>query len=206
MSKKSNVVPLQPAGAVAGTPKTSARELRSLQAQSARRARTRTLPLLRLGDDKKLSIDHADGATGFTLLMEAMGTAHFDFAQGLLNQLCNVADANRTGSEGTANFALGIVTGMEPNDQVEAMMLSQMAAIQMAMMTMARRCALADNLPMLESYDKSLNKLARTFATQVEALKKYRSKGEQRVYVERVNVEQGGQAIVGNVATGEGQK
>jgi hypothetical protein len=30
----------------------------------------------------------------------------------------------------------------------------------------------------------------------MEALKRHRSKGEQRVYVERVNVESGGQAIV----------
>ena len=31
----------------------------------------------------------------------------------------------------------------------------------------------------------------------MEALKRYRSKGEQRVYVERVTVNEGGQAIVG---------
>jgi hypothetical protein len=36
------------------------------------------------------------------------------------------------------------------------------------------------------------------------ALKRYRSKGEQRVIVERVTVEKGGQAIVGNVAHREG--
>ena len=36
----------------------------------------------------------------------------------------------------------------------------------------------------------------------MEALKRYRSKGEQRVYVERVTVNEGGQAIVGPVAHG----
>ena len=49
-----------------------------------------------------------------------------------------------------------------------------------------------------------LNKLTRTFATQVEALKRYRSKGEQKVTVEHVTVNEGGQAIVGNVETGGG--
>ena len=44
-----------------------------------------------------------------------------------------------------------------------------------------------------------MNKLARTFAAQVEALKNYRSKGEQKMTVQHVHVAEGGQAIVGNV-------
>ncbi len=55
-----------------------------------------------------------------------------------------------------------------------------------------------------ETYERSLNRLARTFAAQMEALKRYRSKGDQRIIVERVTVENGGQAIVGNVGTGVG--
>jgi hypothetical protein len=49
-----------------------------------------------------------------------------------------------------------------------------------------------------------LNKLARTFAAQVEALKKYRSPGEQTIKVQHVTVNDGGQAIVGNVNRGVG--
>ena len=43
----------------------------------------------------------------------------------------------------------------------------------------------------------------------MDALKKYRAKAQQTVRVERVNVESGGQAIVGDVSTGgrvEGEK
>jgi hypothetical protein len=36
----------------------------------------------------------------------------------------------------------------------------------------------------------------------MDALKKYRAKAQQVVRVERVNVESGGQAIVGDVSTG----
>ena len=46
-------------------------------------------------------------------------------------------------------------------------------------------------------------KLARTFAAQVEALKRYRSGGEQTVTVQHVHVAEGGQAIVGNVTAPE---
>ena len=49
-----------------------------------------------------------------------------------------------------------------------------------------------------------LNKLARTFAAQVEALKRYRSAGEQTIKVQHVTVNDGGQAIVGNVSQGAG--
>ena len=50
--------------------------------------------------------------------------------------------------------------------------------------------------------ERALNKLARTFATQLEALKRYRTGGTQKVTVEHVTVNAGGQAIVGNVAHG----
>lgn len=43
------------------------------------------------------------------------------------------------------------------------------------------------------------NKLLRTFAAQMEALKKHRSTGEQHVTVEHVTVQNGGQAVVGAV-------
>jgi hypothetical protein len=39
----------------------------------------------------------------------------------------------------------------------------------------------------------------RTFATQLEALKRYRTGGEQKVTVQHVSVSEGGQTIVGNV-------
>ena len=60
-------------------------------------------------------------------------------------------------------------------------------------------------MPEQESAERAFNKLTRTFADQVEALKNYRSKGEQKMTVQHVHVGEGGQAIVGNVnASGEG--
>ena len=60
----------------------------------------------------------------------------------------------------------------------------------------------ADQLPQFEAHERAYNKLARTYATQVEALRKYRNGGKQTVTVQHVNVEDGGQAIVGNVEAG----
>jgi hypothetical protein len=55
------------------------------------------------------------------------------------------------------------------------------------------------DIPQQDSAERAFNKLARTFAAQVEALKRYRTGGEQRVIVQHVNVNEGGQAIVGAV-------
>ena len=55
-----------------------------------------------------------------------------------------------------------------------------------------------------EHAERGLNKLARTFATQIETLKRYRTGGEQKVTVQHVTVSDNAQAIVGNVATGGG--
>ena len=66
-------------------------------------------------------------------------------------------------------------------------------------MTFARRLAHVENIPQQDSAERAFNKLTRTFAAQMSALKEYRSKGEQHMIVQHVNVAEGGQAIVGNV-------
>ena len=43
------------------------------------------------------------------------------------------------------------------------------------------------------------NKLSRTWATLLEALNRYRGKGQQKVTVEHVHVHAGGQAVVGTI-------
>ena len=47
-------------------------------------------------------------------------------------------------------------------------------------------------------------KLMQIFASQMEALKKYRTGGQQKMVVEHVHVNEGGQAVVGTVNVGSG--
>jgi hypothetical protein len=146
----------------------------------------------------KVEIDHRDPDYGQISLMNAIGTASEDFFEGLILQLVN-ASREKTPSEKGANFMLAVVKGIEPRDQIEAMLAAQMAAVHVASMTFARRLAHVDNLPQQDSAERAFNKLTRTFAAQMSALKEYRSKGEQKMIVQHVNVSDGGQAIVGNV-------
>ncbi len=55
-----------------------------------------------------------------------------------------------------------------------------------------------------DSAERAFNKLARTFAARVLALKRYRPGAEQKATVEHVHVHRGGQAIIGDVAHGPG--
>jgi hypothetical protein len=50
----------------------------------------------------------------------------------------------------------------------------------------------------------AFDQMLRTYAAQVEALAKLRRGGEQRVVVQHVNVNEGGQAIVGDVHNARG--
>jgi hypothetical protein len=79
------------------------------------------------------------------------------------------------------------------------MLAAQMGAVHMASMTFARRLAHVETIPQQDSASNAFNKLTRTFAAQMSTLKDYRSRGEQRMVVQHVNVAEGGQAIVGNV-------
>src|SRR5271157_964288 len=148
----------------------------------------------------EISTDHADPATGNVALMQAIGTTDFDFYCGLIGQLINASKKGEA-PEASTNFMLAVIKGIEPRDQVEAMLAAQMAAAHMAAMTFARRLAHVDNIPQQDSAQTAFNKLSRTFVAQVSALKEYRSKGEQKMTVQHVHVAEGGQAVIGNVST-----
>jgi hypothetical protein len=136
--------------------------------------------------------------------MAAIGTTSPDFLAGLVTQLANAGSKGKNLDQAGINFMLAVVKGIEPKDEIEAMLAAQMAAVHMATMTFARRLAHTENIPQQDSAERAFNKLTRTFATQMETLKRYRTGGQQKMTVEHVTVQAGGQAIVGNVSAAPG--
>jgi len=202
---KQNAMPA-PSKAVSALYKPTPEEHKAAMAYYARKGRRRPAPDMKVtkqsGGALSVEIDHPAAVVVVPVLMEALGIADHSFFEGLLNQLTNVGSSGTEVDEKGLNFMLSMVRGVEPNDQVEAMLAAQMAAVHNATMTFARRLAHVENIPQQDSAERALNKLARTFTTQMDALKRYRSKGEQKVIVEHVTVNDGGQAVVGNVITG----
>lgn len=80
------------------------------------------------------------------------------------------------------------------------MLAAQMVATHnAAMQCLGRAFAEGRGTESREQLLKHATKLLSTFTRQMETLNKNREKGEQKVTVEQVNVESGGQAIVGIV-------
>ena len=109
-----------------------------------------------------------------------------------------------TGAERFNSFSSAIFAELEPRDAIEAMLISQMSVTHIAMTTLSERMTYQKTSDVRESLERSMTRLSRTYLAQMDAFKKYRSKAQQTVRVERVNVNDGGQAIVGDVSHGRG--
>lgn len=147
---------------------------------------------------------HPDPTVGGQTLMAQLGTSSPDFLNHLIKQTVAGYSGNKVPSTEEVNFLVGALRGIEPRDEVEAMLAAQMVAIHNATMRAAENFSRVESLMQFEAQEKAYNKLARTFAAQVETLKRYRTGGEQKVLVQHVHVSEGGQAVIGDVSTGEG--
>jgi hypothetical protein len=159
-------------------------------------------PGLKVDGTASVSIDHPDIGCGQLLLMEALATVDHDFFLDLLDLLDQLSNGSWRGGkvdERLLNFMVAVVKGVKPRDQVEIMLATQMAAIHDAFIRATKILANAKTIPQQDSAERLRNKLARTFAIQMEALQRYRSGGERKVTVQQVSVNDGGRAIVGNV-------
>lgn len=89
---------------------------------------------------------------------------------------------------------------LNPVDGLESMLAIQMVATHEAIGECVRRAAIENQT--FEGRDLALKhaeKLMALYLKQVAALDKHRGKGQQKVTVEHVTVNEGGQAIVGHV-------
>jgi hypothetical protein len=126
----------------------------------------------------------------FTSLMESFGFTDRRFIAPLFQQL---TEADGFGGDGV-EFAAALVQGTKPRDYLEAMQAAQMAAMHWATMKSMRQVGKSLGTAHQEVAVAMATKLARTFTAQMEAFKRYRTGGEQKVM--HVSV---GQAIVGTV-------
>jgi hypothetical protein len=131
--------------------------------------------------------------------LKELGTTDPNFAKGLYGDLL------RTGSGGTESdvrrimFTLSVVKGLKPRDELEAMHLTQMAAVHAALMKFVPELALTDHPAVRDSLTRGITQLARTYTAQYEAFKRHRAGAERQFAVPNVSVAEGGQAIFGNV-------
>ncbi|WP_372620872.1 hypothetical protein [Falsiroseomonas sp.] len=103
--------------------------------------------------------------------------------------------------------ALAAVRGFNPRDEVEGMIAAQAVALHHAAMECARRAMLPEQpSEAADRLRRQAANMARAMVDMVDAIERRRGKGPQIVRVERVVVHDGGQAIVGSIASSAGNR
>lgn len=146
-----------------------------------------------------VSIEHPDPEFAERLMAKALGVADRDAVHGILQQLLKASVHGRKPDPVNVAFMISMMENIKPRDSIEAMLVAQMVSIHVLAMRCAYRLSDADDVVQQDSAARALGRLARTFPAQIEALNRYRNKGEPAVTVQNVSVGDGGKAIVGNV-------
>lgn len=156
------------------------------------------------GNGLMMSNPHADGAGWQIRLQNAMGTRSHHFLDGEIRRIANVLQKDGKVEPNELDAVLAVLDGAEPQNEIEAMLVIQMAITHILTMRSARLMARSNEIQQQDSNGLALHRLSKTFTSQIDALAKLRRGGEQKVTVEHVHVYPGGQAIVGNVTHSPG--
>ena len=139
---------------------------------------------------------------------EALGTPDSDLQTHLLEQARGVfkrssSDNKLRKSVDILNQIMAFLGQFQPRNEVEALLAVQMMGIHNLSMECMRQAMLEGQT--FEGCQSNINlatKMTRTFVAQMAALKNHREGGKQKMTVEHVHVNDGGQAIVGDVKGG----
>jgi hypothetical protein len=134
-------------------------------------------------------------------LNKALGTTSSDFVNASLFQIQSASRSPWGGiSELAMNAALAMIEAAAPKDEIEAALAVQMACTHTAAMAVLAKLDVAFATEQrVAAFGSAAARLMRAYAAQVEVLRRLRNGGQQFVRVEHVHVNDGGQAVIGNV-------
>jgi len=166
------------------------------------------------GRDQLDLVDDIDMKLLKVKLSEAFGTDDSDLQGYLTKQIAlvfsGVLSSDRCDFDNAAtatNQAMAILAGIQPRDELESLLVVQMIGTSNMAMACMKRAMISDQYPNAREVNINMaTKLTRTYVAQMQALKNYRQGGQQKMTVEHVHVNEGGQAIVGQVNQGGGKK
>lgn len=134
-------------------------------------------------------------------LKAALGTTSSDFVNATLVQIQNASRMPSGGvSETSVNAVLAFIEAAEPKNEIEGALAIQMActhAVAMAVLSRVGGGHGGDRHVAVMAAAGA--RLLRAFATQIEAMRRLRNGGAQVIRVERIEVSDTAQAIIGNI-------
>jgi hypothetical protein len=122
-----------------------------------------------------------------------------DVVKAIMSPLINLI-ANRDGDDtGSAlNKSITLIAASDPKNQLELMLAAQLA---MTHITLGKSARLLDqnysDVQTINSLGNLYTKLSRLGIDQINTLERMKGKGQQKIIVEKVNIEAGGKAAIG---------
>lgn len=181
--------------------------------------RTKNAPIFRVNETGgqeilELAIDgNLEQSQAYDLLdsqiLEATGAGNSSVGIQLFSNLGKAIVPAKANGKETAKHLNQIAQSMQalaPQDEYEGQLVAQLIVLHEHAMDWLGRATRTERVDFANVYLNGASKLLTRHHETLEALLKYRRKGEQRFHVEHVHVNSGGQAIVGNVTSGGGMK
>ena len=135
------------------------------------------------------------------LLSKATGTVHWDLARDLVIQALMVLPPRVGDEQHALDAVISALLEIEPRDGLEGMLAVQLVVLHKLAMQYLKTSSTTKDPEMAYYREKQAAKTLRLFRSQLEGLFRYRSRGQQKIIVKHVHVNEGGQAVIGNIQT-----
>ena len=122
-----------------------------------------------------------------------------DVVKAIMSPLINLIANQDSDDVGSAlNKSITLIAASDPKNQLELMLATQLA---MTHITLGKSARLLDqnykDVQTINSLGNQYTKLSRLGIDQINTLERMKGKGQQRIIVEKINIEAGGQAAIG---------
>jgi hypothetical protein len=121
-----------------------------------------------------------------------------DVINAIMRPLIQLITSQGDDTESAFNKAITLIAASDPKNQLELMLATQLA---MTHLTLGKSAQLLDknykDVNTINSLGNLYTKLSRLGIDQINTLERIKGKGQQKIIVEKVNIESGGQAAIG---------
>jgi len=122
-----------------------------------------------------------------------------DVIKAIMSPLINlIANQCNNDADSALNESITLISASDPKNQLELMLATQLA---MTHITLGKSAQLLDRncseVKTINGLGNLYTKLSRLGIDQINTLERMKGKGQQKIIVEKVNIEAGGQAAIG---------
>ncbi len=129
------------------------------------------------------------------------GSANDDYSCLFIGESTAALSGSTHKADFIANAFSGAMLEMEPRDIIESQLCARLVILNSQANRFMSRATNSDDSRIIDLNINRATKLMRLHNETIEALNRYRRKGEQKMIVQHVNVNSGGQAVVASEFT-----